>query len=192
MKKAKFAIQGMTCSSCSSHVEKAVSKLEGIQNVNVNLLSNNMTVNYDETILDDKTIIQAVIHAGYGATCEMPKQPKKKQEKADDKTELVTNMKKRLIISICFLVPLMYIAMYHMFQQWSGIPVPPMITKVFHGVENAINFGLTQFLLLLPILYVNRNYFIVGFKRLFKGSPNMDSLIAIGSGAATVYGIFAI
>ena len=192
MKKAKFAIQGMTCSSCSSHVEKAVSKLEGIQNVNVNLLSNNMTVNYDETILDDKTIIEAVIHAGYGATCEMPKQPKKKQEKADDKTELVTNMKKRLIISICFLVPLMYIAMYHMFEQWFGIPVPSMITKVFHGVENAINFGLTQFLLLLPILYVNRNYFIVGFNRLFKGSPNMDSLIAIGSGAATVYGIFAI
>lgn len=192
MKKAKFDIQGMTCSSCSSHVEKAVSKLEGIQNVNVNLLSNNMTVNYDETILDDKTIIQAVIHAGYGATCEMPKQRKKKQEKADDKTELITNMKKRLIISICFLVPLMYIAMYHMFQQWSGIPVPPMITKVFHGVENAINFGLTQFLLLLPILYANRNYFIVGFKRLFKGSPNMDSLIAIGSGAAAVYGIFAI
>ena len=192
MKKAKFAIQGMTCSSCSSHVEKAVSKLEGIQNVNVNLLSNNMTVNYDETILDDKTIIQAVIHAGYGATCEMPKQRKKKQEKADDKTELITNMKKRLIISICFLVPLMYIAMYHMFQQWFGIPVPSIITKVFHGAENAINFGLTQFLLLLPILYVNRNYFIVGFKRLFKGSPNMDSLIAIGSGAATVYGIFAI
>lgn len=192
MKKAKFDIQGMTCSSCSSHVEKAVSKLEGIQNVNVNLLSNNMTVNYDETILDDKTIIQAVIHAGYGATCEMPKQPKKKQEKADDKTELIINMKKRLIISICFLVPLMYIAMYHMFQQWFGIPVPSMITKVFHGVENAINFGLTQFLLLLPILYVNRNYFIVGFKRLFKGSPNMDSLIAIGSGAAAVYGIFAI
>ena len=192
MKKAKFAIQGMTCSSCSSHVEKAVSKLEGIQNVNVNLLSNNMTVNYDETILDDKTIIQAVTHAGYGATCEMPKQPKKKQEKADDKTELVTNMKKRLIISICFLVPLMYIAMYHMFQQWFGIPVPSMITKVLHGAENAINFGLTQFLLLLPILYINRNYFIVGFKRLFKGSPNMDSLIAIGSGAATMYGIFAI
>ncbi len=192
MKKAKFAIQGMTCSSCSSHVEKAVSKLEGIQNVNVNLLSNNMTVNYDETILDDKTIIEAVIHAGYGATCEMPKQPKKKQEKADHKTELIINMKKRLIISICFLVPLMYIAMYHMFEQWFGIPVPSMITKVFHGVENAINFGLTQFLLLLPILYVNRNYFIVGFNRLFKGSPNMDSLIAIGSGAATVYGIFAI
>ncbi len=192
MKKAKFDIQGMTCSSCSSHVEKAVSKLEGIQNVNVNLLSNNMTVNYDETILDDKTIIQAVIHAGYGASCEMPKQPKKKQEKADDKTELITNMKKRLIISICFLVPLMYIAMYHMFQQWFGMPVPTIITKVFHGAENAMNFGLTQFLLLLPILYANRNYFIVGFKRLFKGSPNMDSLIAIGSGAAAVYGIFAI
>ncbi len=192
MKKVKFDIQGMTCSSCSSHVEKAVSKLEGIQNVNVNLLSNNMIVNYDETILDNEKIIQAVINAGYGATCEQPKETKKKEKKQDVQTENIKSMKKRLIISICFLIPLMYIAMYHMFQEWFGLPVPQMITNAFHGTENAINFGLTQFLLLLPILYVNRNYFIVGFKRLFKGMPNMDSLIAIGSGAATIYGIFAI
>lgn len=192
MKKVKFDIQGMTCSSCSSHVEKAVSKLEGIQNVNVNLLSNNMIVNYDETILDNEKIIQAVINAGYGATCEQPKETKKKEKKQDVQTENIKSMKKRLIISICFLIPLMYIAMYHMLQEWIGLPVPQMITNAFHGTENAINFGLTQFLLLLPILYVNRNYFIVGFKRLFKGMPNMDSLIAIGSGAATIYGIFAI
>lgn len=192
MKKVKFDIQGMTCSSCSSHVEKAVNKLEGIQNVNVNLLSNNMIVNYDETILDKEKIIQAVVNAGYGATCEQPKRTKQKEEKQDVQTENIKFMKKRLIISICFLIPLMYIAMYHMLQEWFGLPVPQMITNAFHGVENAINFGLTQFLLLLPILYVNRNYFMVGFKRLFKGTPNMDSLIAIGSGAATVYGIFAI
>lgn len=192
MKKVKFDIQGMTCSSCSSHVEKAVGKLEGIQNVNVNLLSNNMIVNYDETILDNEKIIQAVVNAGYGATCEQPKRTKPKEEKQDVQTENIKSMKKRLIISICFLIPLMYIAMYHMFQEWFGLPVPQMITNAFHGAENAINFGLTQFLLLLPILYVNRNYFVVGFKRLFKGTPNMDSLIAIGSGAATVYGIFAI
>ena len=192
MKKVKFDIQGMTCSSCSSHVEKAVGKLEGIQNVNVNLLSNNMIVNYDETILDNEKIIQAVVDAGYGATCEQPKETKKKEKKPDVQTENIKSMKKRLIISICFLIPLMYIAMYHMLQEWFGLPVPQMITNAFHGAKNAINFGLTQFLLLLPILYVNRNYFIVGFKRLFKGTPNMDSLIAIGSGAATVYGIFAI
>lgn len=192
MKKVKFDIQGMTCSSCSSHVEKAVNKLEGIQNVNVNLLSNNMIVNYDEAILDNEKIIQAVVNAGYGATCEQPKRTKQKEEKQDVQTENIKFMKKRLIISICFLIPLMYIAMYHMFQEWFGLPVPQMITNAFHGAENAINFGLTQFLLLLPILYVNRNYFMVGFKRLFKGTPNMDSLIAIGSGAATVYGIFAI
>lgn len=192
MKKVKFDIQGMTCSSCSSHVEKAVGKLEGIQNVNVNLLSNNMIVNYDETILDNEKIIQAVVNAGYGATCEQPKRTKPKEEKQDVQTENIKSMKKRLIISICFLIPLMYIAMYHMFQEWFCLPVPQMITNAFHGAENAINFGLTQFLLLLPILYVNRNYFMVGFKRLFKGTPNMDSLIAIGSGAATVYGIFAI
>lgn len=192
MKKVKFDIKGMTCSSCSSHVEKAVGKLEGIQNVNVNLLSNNMIVNYDETILDNEKIIQAVVNAGYGATCEQPKRTKPKGEKQDVQTENIKSMKKRLITSICFLIPLMYIAMYHMFQEWFGLPVPQMITNAFHGAENAINFGLTQFLLLLPILYVNRNYFMVGFKRLFKGTPNMDSLIAIGSGAATVYGIFAI
>lgn len=192
MKKVKFDIQGMTCSSCSSHVEKAVGKLEGIQNVNVNLLSNNMIVNYDETILDKEKIIQAVVNAGYGATCEQPKRTKQKEEKQALQTENIRSMKKRLIISICFLIPLMYIAMEHMFQEWFGLPVPQIVINAFHGAENAINFGLTQFLLLLPILYVNRNYFIVGFKRLFKGTPNMDSLIAIGSGAATVYGIFAI
>ncbi len=192
MKKVKFDIQGMTCSSCSSHVEKAVSKLEGIQNVNVNLLSNNMIVNYDETILDNEKIIQAVINAGYGATCEQPKETKQKEKKQDVQIENIKSMKKRLIISICFLIPLMYLAMYHMFQEWFGLPVPQIITNAFHGMENAINFGLTQFLLLIPILYVNRNYFMVGFKRLFKGTPNMDSLIAIGSGAATVYGIFAL
>lgn len=192
MKKVKFDIQGMTCSSCSSHVEKAVGKLEGIQNVNVNLLSNNMIVNYDETILDNEKIIQAVVNAGYGATCEQPKRTKQKEKKQDVQLETIKSMKKRLIISICFLIPLMYIAMYHMLQEWFGLPVPQIITNAFHGAENAINFGLTQFLFLLPILYVNRNYFMIGFKRLFKGTPNMDSLIAIGSGAATVYGIFAL
>ena len=106
--------------------------------------------------------------------------------------DVLKSMKKRLIVSICFLIPLMYIAMYHMFYEWFGLPIPEFINNMFHGNENAFIFAFTQFLLLLPIMYVNRNYFIVGFKHLFKATPNMDSLIALGSTAATAYGIFAI
>lgn len=195
MKKVRFDIQGMTCSSCSSHVEKAVSRLQGIKNVNVNLLSNNMQVEYDENILEQNEIIKAVIDAGYGATLKEDENKDKKinkKEKTDKIEENIKSMKKRLMLSICFLISLMYLAMHHMLYEWFGLPVPQMIKNLFHGNENAISFAFTQFLLLLPILYVNRNYFIVGFKRLFKGTPNMDSLIAIGSTAATVYGIFAI
>ena len=193
MKKEKFDIQGMTCSSCSAHVERAISKLEGIKSVNVNLLSNNMIVEYDENITNNETIIKAVIDAGYGARISSTeKNTQTKKEKAPNNQDVIKSMKKRLIISVCFLIPLMYIAMYHMFYEWFGLPIPTFINNLFHGTENAITFGFTQFLLLLPIVYVNRNYFIVGFKRLFKGSPNMDSLIAIGSSAAIVYGIFAI
>lgn len=193
MQKIKFDIQGMTCSSCSSHVEKSVSKLEGIKNVNVNLLLNNMIVEYDENILNNQKIINAVIESGYGATIsnENRNESKKKEKTANNK-DIIKSMKKRLIISVCFLIPLMYIAMHHMLYEWFGLPIPQIVKQLFHGNENAINFGFTQFLLLLPIVYVNRNYFIVGFKRLFKRTPNMDSLIAIGSGAAIVYGIFAI
>ncbi len=193
MRKVKFDVQGMTCSSCSSHVEKAVSKLQGIKTVNVNLLSNNMVVEYDENIVDNEKIIQAVVDAGYGATVYETAQKTNQNEKKADKTnENIKSMKKRFIISLCLLIPLMYISMHHMLYEWFGLPVPQIIKTLFHGNENAITFGFTQFLLLLPIMYVNRNYYIVGFKRLAKRTPNMDSLIAIGSMAATVYGCFAI
>lgn len=193
MQKVKFDVQGMTCSSCSSHVERAVKKLEGVKIVNVNLLSNNMTVEYDEKILNNDKIINAVVDAGYGANVS---EIKNKQETKEDKTSkdenIIKGMKKRLITSVCFLIPLMYIAMYHMLYEWFGLPIPQIIQELFHGSENALVFAFTQFLLVLPIVYVNRNYFIIGFKRLFKRTPNMDSLIAIGSTAAIVYGIFVI
>ena len=193
MQKVKFDIQGMTCSSCSAHVDRAVNKLEGVKSVNVNLLSNNMMVEFDEKETDTDRIIKAIVDAGYGATIsdDTKKEISKKEKKLNNE-DVIKSMKKRLIISICFLIPLMYIAMYHMLNEWFGIPIPSIVNSLFHGTENAITFGFTQFLLLLPIVYVNRNYFIVGFKRLFKRSPNMDSLIAIGSSAAIVYGIFAI
>lgn len=190
MKKVKFNIQGMTCSSCSAHVENAVKKLDGTKKVSVNLLSNNMEVEYDEKILNNNKIIDAVTQAGYGASEDTNK--KEVEPKKDKMKDVLKSMKKRLIVSICFLIPLMYIAMYHMFYEWFGMPIPEIINNIFHGDENAIIFSFTQFLLLLPIIYVNRNYFIVGFKHLFKATPNMDSLIALGSTAATVYGVFAI
>jgi len=190
MKKVKFNIQGMTCSSCSAHVERAVKKLKGIKNVNVNLLSNSMVVEYDEKIVDDNDIIKAVINVGYGAN--VSEKEDKKDIKTIDNKQNIKNMKKRLIISICFLIPLMYIAMNHMLHEGFGIPVPQFIKNVFHGDKNAINSAFTQFLLLIPIIYVNRNYFIVGFKRLLKRSPNMDSLIAIGATASIIYGIYGI
>jgi len=190
MKKVKFNIQGMTCSSCSAHVENAVKKLDGIQKASVNLLSNNMEVEYDEKILNNNKIIEAVTQAGYGASEDTNK--KEVEPKKDKMKDVLKSMKKRLIVSICFLIPLMYIAMYHMFYEWFGLPIPEFINNMFHGNENAFIFAFTQFLLLLPIMYVNRNYFIVGFKHLFKATPNMDSLIALGSTAATAYGIFAI
>lgn len=190
MKKVKFNIQGMTCSSCSAYVENAVKKLDGIQKASVNLLSNNMEVEYDEKILNNNKIIEAVTQAGYGASEDTNK--KEVEPKKDKMKDVLKSMKKRLIVSICFLIPLMYIAMYHMFYEWFGLPIPEFINNMFHGNENAFIFAFTQFLLLLPIMYVNRNYFIVGFKHLFKATPNMDSLIALGSTAATAYGIFAI
>ena len=191
--KSKFDITGMTCSSCSSHVEKAVNKLDGIKKVNVNLLSNNMIVEYDENQTNNETIIKAVIEAGYGASITNNKKDfKNKREPIKSNQEIIKSMKKRLIISICFLIPLMYLAMNHMLYEWFRLPIPQIISNTFHGNENAINFAFTQLLLLLPIIYVNRNYFIVGFKRIIKRTPNMDSLIALGSTAATLYGLFAI
>ncbi len=194
MKKEKYNITGMTCSSCSAHVEKVVSKLNGIKNVNVNLLSNNMIVDYDESVLNSDKIINTIIDAGYGASVVSKDIINNEKEKSNTKKDNYeqSSIKKRLIISICFLIPLMYIAMYHMIYDFFNIPIPNIINELFHGSKNSITFSLTQFLLVLPIVYVNRNYFIIGFKRLLKKSPNMDSLIAIGSLAAIVYGIFAI
>lgn len=192
MKKVKFDIQGMTCSSCQAHVEKAVNKLDGINLANVNLLSNNMIVEYDEKKLDNNKIINSIIDAGYGASIVLEKKNDLKENNRNiDNKDAIKEMKKRLIISIVFWIPLMFVAMYHMIFELLNIPIPEIIKEFLHGSENAIILAFTQILLLLPIIYVNRNYFIIGFKRLFKGTPNMDSLVAIGSFSAIIYGIYA-
>ena len=201
----------MSCSACSSHVEKAVNKLENVEKATVNLLTETMDVTYDETKITSTEIIDAVVKAGYGASVMTEGSAAGAggqstsgnagsigRSAADGKQELQQKldadaraMKWRLGISIGFLIPLMYVSMHHMLKEWFGIPVPAFIVNTMHGNANAMNFALTQFLLLLPILYVNRKFFSVGFKTLAHRSPNMDSLIALGSGAALVYGIFA-
>ena len=193
--KEKFQVLGMTCSSCQAHVEKAVSKLDGVEEVNVNLLSNSMNVTYKEDKVTTQDIIKAVEHAGYQASSLKESAGNKvgnREEKKDNVALELKEMKFRLIVSFIFLVPLMYVAMYHMFEDWFHIPTPTVINNLFHGYENAITFGFTQLLLVTPILFVNRKYFKVGFTTLFRRAPNMDTLIALGATAAVGYGIVAI
>lgn len=194
--KEKFDVTGMSCSACSSHVEKSVSKLEGVHAVSVNLLTNSMQVEYDETKLGTENIIEAVEHAGYGASVKNEAKAAAKTGETEDVVSIqqknIKNMKIRLIVSVIFLIPLMYVSMGHMIYNALGVPMPPVTMKFFHGSENAVIYAFTQFLLLLPILFANQKYFRNGFATLARRSPNMDSLIAMGATAATVYGIFAI
>jgi len=186
MKTEKFDVTGMTCSSCVAHVEKSVSKLAGVETVNVNLLTNSMSVSFDEKSLNTNVIEEAVVDAGYEAHLrEIPgNHSLNVSPKADYVLLEQEDMKLRWWISLAFLIPLLYLSMGHMI----GLPYP----HSFHVVENSLMVAFTQFLLTIPIVFVNKKYFSAGLKTLFKGAPNMDSLIAIGSSAAIVYGIFAI
>ena len=176
--KQKYDVMGMTCSACSAHVDKAVRHLDGVQDVNVNLLSNCMVVDYDENKVTDAMIQKAVEDAGYKATLETQSVQAQKQE------ETVDNKKRSLILSFVFLIPLFYISMGHMM----GAPLPSFLV----GESNMMVFALTQLFLTLPVMYINRGYFQRGFKSLWHRSPNMDTLIAMGSLAAAIYSIYAI
>ncbi len=180
--KQKFDVTGMTCSACSAHVERSVGKLQGVCSVNVNLLQNSMTVEYEDTKLTDDEIIKAVEQGGYGAKVHGAENSSIPAENiAQSEME---SMKKRLIWSFLFLVPLFYISMGHMM----GMPLP----EILSGHENMMSFALTQLFLTLPILYLNRKYFSTGFQAIWHRSPNMDSLIALGATAAFVYSVGAI
>ena len=180
--KEKYNITGMTCSACSAHVTKAVAKVNGVKNVNVNLLSNSMVVEYDDAV-SSSDIISAVTEAGYGAEIENNKVTSKQTQKLPYDTEL-ENMRKRLVISFIFFIPVMYLSMGSM----AGLPQ----FSFFKHYEGSFNYAFTLFLLTIHVLIVNRKYFINGFKALFNKAPNMDSLVALGSSAAVIYGIFAI
>lgn len=196
MKHETYQVTGMSCSACSSRVEKAVSKLEGIEKASVNLLTNSMQVDYDETILTGQAIIDAVVDAGYGASLAGGQAGTKgaspQVSPANTAEQEVRQMKRRLLWSIVFLIPTVYIAMHHMLAAHLGIPVPSAISAVFDGPENAISFAFAQFLLILPIMYLNRKYYINGVSNLLRGAPNMDSLVGMGSMASAAFGAFAI
>ena len=185
MVKEKYNITGMSCAACSAKVERVVGKLDGVENVSVNLLTNSMQVEYKEDKLSSNDIIKNIADAGYGASLATDSK-QKKEEKSIKKTndDAITSMKFRLKVSIVFLVILMYFSMGSMI----GLPLP----KFLSGEGNPVGFALTQLLLVLPVMYVNRKYYISGFKSLFHLSPNMDTLIAVGTVAAFTYGVIAI
>ena len=174
----------MTCSACSAHVEKAVNKLEAVSKAEVSLMTNSMSVEYNADAISPQDIIHAVEQAGYGASLPQKDKAVPLPDPNSQLAQELSAMKRRLIWSFVFLIPLFYISMGHML----GAPLPSFLV----GMENALAFGLTQLLLTLPILYINDTYYKVGFKTLWHRAPNMDSLIAVGSAAAVIYGIFAI
>lgn len=186
MQKNTFSITGMTCSACSSRVEKTVAALQGVTTVSVNLLKNSMNVSYDENLLSSHDITLAVEKIGYGAILAQDKKQKNASASRDETGmhNEFQEMNVRLFLSLLFTIPLMYIAMGHMIH----LPLPPFLT----GSKNALVFAFTQFLLTVPVLFINRKFYRTGFASLFALSPNMDSLIAIGSGAATLFGVYAI
>lgn len=176
--KLKFNVEGMTCASCQAHVSKAVEQLEGTSKVNVNLLKNTLDVEVDEAKCDASKIEDAVQKAGYKAY--IPNANKKTDKLIEKNHDLAY-----LIFSLVDLLVIMYFSMGHMMWGW---PVP----KVFNMHTNPMGFSLVQFILVLPIIFLYRKYFINGFKKLMKLSPNMDTLIAIGATFSIAYGIYCL
>lgn len=184
MKKECYLIKGMTCASCSSAVERVTRKMDGVKESQVNLATNRMTIEYDEDKVNPEAIIAKVERAGFEAELEIPEEIKKeKEEEKEEAKHTYHEMKKRLIFSICFAVPLLYISMGHMLP--FKLPLPEFLNMETHPM----NFALVQLILTVFVLICGRKFYIVGFKTLFHGHPNMDSLVAIGTGSAFLYSL---
>nr|MDD6336564.1 cation transporter [bacterium] len=179
-----YEVGGMTCAACATHVEKSVSKLEGISNIQINVLTGRMRLSIAPGGPSDEAVIAAVQAAGYSAGLPQSAHAAPAPRAKPDYQQGARGMRRRFIVSLIFTLPLFYLAMGHMM----GWPLPAL----FLGEKNAMTLALTEFLLTLPVLIINREYFANGFSSLFKGAPNMNSLIAIGSGAAVVYGVYAL
>ena len=189
MKTEKYSVTGMTCAACQANVTRCVQKLDGVDSVDVSLLANRMTVTYDETKLNPGTIISAVQAIGYGASASGGTESKRggfreewqaRQNRAEESRKA---MKRRLIASVVLLIPLMYLSMGEMLSR----PLPGFLS----GTENALISALAQLLITVPSLLINGHFFRNGLKALLHRAPNMDSLVATGSGASMLYGLFA-
>mgnify|MGYP003294298163 FL=1 len=184
MRKDLFDITGMSCSACSTRIEKVVSKMEGVSSISVNLLKNNAHVEYDEAVVDSDAICARVEKIGYAMKLHTDVATAKKEKPVDTAALEMQEMKERLILSFLFTVPLFYLHMGRMYD-W---PLPSWVL----GETNEMTNALIQLLLCIPVMIVGGRYFKHGFKNLFNRAPNMDTLIAIGSGASFLYGLYAV
>lgn len=183
MKQECYDITGMTCASCSAAVERVTRKMEGVQESNVNLATNKMTITYDESKVSPEDIIGRVEKAGFGAALEQIKEKEQEKEEKLEQEEAQHKIRQRVIGSIIFAVPLLYISMGHM------LPFELPLPRILSMEENPFNYALAQLFLTVVVLIFGRKFYIVGFKTLFHGHPNMDSLVAIGTGSAFLYSL---
>lgn len=181
IQKKTFNIEGMTCASCAQTIEKETQKLPGMERSTVNLATEKMTVQYNPAILNVSDITKTVANAGYEAHEEVDSSKSVDLDR-EKKQQHIKDVWHRFLMSTIFTVPLLYIAMGHML----GLSLPEIIDPLVHPIA----FALTQLVLTLPVMYYGRSFFLVGFKTLFKGHPNMDSLIALGTSAAFIYSLF--
>ena len=183
MKKQLLDITGMSCSACSSRIEKVVNRMQGVEQMSVNLLKNNAHVTFDESVVNEKAIIARIEKLGFGAKVHAANvaAPVPQQDTAAQEME---EMRQRLIGSLIFAGLVFY---QHMGRMW-GWPLPSFIL----GQENELINALLQMLWCIPVLFIDRKYFIHGVRNLLSGAPNMDSLIAVGSGASFIYGLYSV
>lgn len=179
----KYRITGMTCAACSSAVERVTKKLEGVSESNVNLTTGILTITYDETKLGSEDVISKVERAGFGAEPKIEKNKEGKVHEKDDLAGETYETRYRLIANVALAIPLLYISMGHM------MPFPMPLPKILDMHHNPLNFALAQLIFTLIILYNGRKFYLVGLKSLFRGHPNMDSLVAIGTGSAFLYSL---
>ena len=183
MRTEKYTISRMSCAACSSAVERVTRKLEGVKESNVNLTTGKMTITYDDEVLTREAIIAKVEKAGFGAKLDVEKSKEEKQHEKDELQENIRQTKRHLITNVILAIPLLYISMGHM------LPITLPLPKWLDMAVNPLNFALAQCILTIIILYNGRKFYLVGFKSLFKGNPNMDSLVAIGTGSAFLYSL---
>ncbi len=184
MKKELLDITGMSCSACSSRIEKVVGKMQGVEQINVNLLTNNAHISFDENVVDAAAVIARIERLGFGASVHAPSKAATPVQHEDTAAIEMEELRKRLVGSIIFAGLIFY---QHMGRMW-GWPLPAFIL----GQENELINALIQMLLCIPVVFIDRKYFINGARNLLNGAPNMDSLICVGSGAAFIYGLYSV